>query len=37
MDKMVRVKEETYNKLKALGKFGESFDDIINKLMQKKR
>jgi predicted CopG family antitoxin len=31
--KMIRVDDETHNRLKKYGKFGESFQDILNKLI----
>jgi predicted CopG family antitoxin len=31
--KMIRVDDDTHNRLKKHGKFGESFQDIINRLM----
>jgi len=31
----VRLKKETIKYLKRLGKFGESYDDIINKIIKK--
>lgn len=31
--KMIRVNDETHERLKKHGKFGESFEDIINRLM----
>ncbi len=31
--KNVNISEETYGRLKTFGKFGESFDDLLNRLM----
>jgi predicted CopG family antitoxin len=31
--KMIRVNDETHERLKKFGKFGESFEDVINRLM----
>ena len=31
--KMIRVDDGTHDRLKKYGKFGESFQDIINRLM----
>jgi hypothetical protein len=31
--KMIRVTEKTHERLKAYGKFGDSFEDILNRLM----
>lgn len=31
--KMIRVDDDTHDRLKQHGKFGESFDDIINRLI----
>jgi hypothetical protein len=31
--KYLNVAAETYDRLKTFGKFGESFDDLLNKLM----
>ena len=33
--KMIKLKEETHEKLLSLGSKGETFDDIINRLMEK--
>ena len=35
--KQIAVSNETYRKLKEHGEFGESFDDVINKLLERKR
>lgn len=32
-DKLVRLHEDTYARLKALGRYGDSMDDIIKKLL----
>jgi predicted CopG family antitoxin len=31
--KNVNLSEDTYDRLKTFGKFGESFDDLMNRLM----
>jgi len=31
--KIIRIKKETYNKLAKKGKFGETIDDIINRIL----
>jgi predicted CopG family antitoxin len=31
--KMIRVDDDTHERLKEYGKFGESFQDILNRLM----
>ena len=31
--KNINLNEETYDRLKTYGKFGESFDDLLNRLM----
>lgn len=31
--KMIRVDDDTHERLKSHGKFGESFQDIINRLL----
>ena len=31
--KKIRIKKETYNKLVKKGKFGDSIDDIINRIL----
>jgi predicted CopG family antitoxin len=31
--KNINVGEATYNRLRDFGKFGESFDDLLNRLM----
>ena len=31
--KMIRVDDDTHDRLKTHGKFGESFQDIINRLL----
>jgi predicted CopG family antitoxin len=31
--KNVNIAEDTYDRLKTFGKFGESFDDLLNRLM----
>ena len=33
--KNLNIHEETYERLKKYGKFGESFDDLLNGLMDK--
>jgi predicted CopG family antitoxin len=33
--KGLTVSEETYNRLTEYGEFGESFDDVLNKLMDR--
>ncbi len=33
--KSIRIKQNTYNELKELGEFGESFDDLIKRLIKK--
>ena len=33
----IKVKAKTYEKLKALGMMGETFDDLINRLMFQER
>ncbi len=30
----IRVKVDTYNKLKQLGKFGETYDELLNRLIE---
>lgn len=32
---MIRLKEETVKRLKKFGKFGESYDDLINKILDR--
>jgi predicted CopG family antitoxin len=31
--KMIRVDDTTHNRLKKFGQFGDSFEDILNRLM----
>ena len=33
----IRIKITTYKKLKKIGIFGESYDDIINRLINRKK
>ena len=33
--KTIKVKEPTYERLRSYGKMGESFDDLINRLIDK--
>ena len=33
-DKHIGVTENTYRRIKARGKFGESFDDVIQRLLK---
>ena len=33
--KTIKVKEQTYERLQFHGKMGESFDDLINRLLDK--
>ncbi|GAH24280.1 unnamed protein product [marine sediment metagenome] len=33
----IRIKKETVKKLQKMGKFGESYDDIINKILNRYR
>lgn len=32
--KNLNISDETYDRLKKLGEFGESFDDLLNKLAE---
>ena len=34
MPKIVKLKDETYEELKAMGKYGETMDDIIYRCVQ---
>ena len=34
-NKLIQVKTTTYDKLYSLGKFGDTFDSIITKLLEK--
>ena len=36
-DKTLKVKESTYAKLTKLAAYGDSMDDIINRLLEKKQ
>lgn len=33
-NKLIQVKTSTYQKLYSIGKFGDTFDSIINKLLE---
>lgn len=33
-DKFIRVSKETHQKLSEIGKIGESYDDVINRLLE---
>jgi len=34
MSKMIRVKDDTYNKLVEIGRKNETFDDIVRRLIE---
>jgi len=34
LDKTLKIRPETHRKLSKLGLFGESFDDVINRLIE---
>ena len=34
--KLIRIKEDTITQLAKIGQFGQSYDDVIKKLMEEK-